>query len=376
MIIAGGVYVENCVAPETSQLLGSGGRAALALMTRRRGLHLHTFHPSNLWTDLEANFVANGIECTAHSSAERVSFTYLFPLGRPVRTPDRMPIALSAKVEGELILGFGCIEGRFILDAKTAVYDPQGDVDLGFRDMGSRAKNLALVLNADEARTMTGQSGIRDAAQALLKSEDAQVVVVKGGPMGAFVLTLTGSASVPAYHSTSLYKIGSGDIFSATFAHRFMEGDDAATAADHASRQTAAYVEAPVLPLLDPPVGQQPRLGLPNSHCLVVCNQESISSKWATAIIVEAIEHLGIYVLDVIDHEAWRTDRLPPLAGSSQRRDLIIANDETLAHEFAQIAAQRGASPVIFVEALPSRQPPAYHSDLSQALYELCWTAS
>src|SRR5947209_16998140 len=101
MIIAGGVYVEKCVAPETSQLLGSGGRAALALVDRRCDLHLHTFQPRAHWPDLDANFVANGVGCTAHPSAERVVFSYLFPLGRPVRTPDRQPATSDVAISGK-----------------------------------------------------------------------------------------------------------------------------------------------------------------------------------------------------------------------------------------------------------------------------------
>ncbi len=374
MIIAGGVYVEKCVSPETTQLLGSAGRAALALMRERQDLHLHTFHPPALWPDLEANFVANGIRCTPHASAQRVTFSYLFPLGRPVRTPDRVTPTSTVTITGDQVLGFGCIEGRFNIDAKTVVYDPQGDLELGFRAFGSKAEKLAFVMNADEARSLSGSDEVEGAARAILDTENALAVVVKNGPMGALVATADKLTSVPAYQSASLYKIGSGDIFSATFAHRWMQGHDAASAADQASRQTAAYVEAPTLPLLNPPEYQRPRFGLPHAQCRVVCDQRSLSSKWSLAIIVEALEHLGVDVFDIVELETWRRGPTTTI-DASPPRELLIAPDETSAHELAKIAKKRGTAPVIFVDSPSPALQPLYHGDISQALYELCWAS-
>jgi hypothetical protein len=373
MIVAGGVYVEKCVAPERVQLLGSGGRAALALRDRRRDIHLHTFHPVEHWPDLEANFVANGVGCTAHPSSERIVFSYLFPLGRPVRTPDRLAAAADVAISGKEVLSFGCVEGRFIVSAEAAVYDPQGDVSLSFGEQGSRAKRLAIVLNADEALTLSGASSLEDAACELLRIEEATVVVVKNGPMGALVVTGDGCSAVPAYHSKSLYKIGSGDIFSASFAERWLAGAAALDAADQASRQTAAYVEVPVLPLPALPPSQRPRLATAAVECIVVADQRALSSTWQLAIVIEAIEHLGVPVIDVVDIESWLGREEAPSSSSSARRVLIIAPDAAEASRLAQHASKRGSSPVIFVDASTPGLASPFHHDLSQALYELCW---
>lgn len=375
MIIAGGVYIEKCVAPETTQLLGSGGRAALALVGRRHDLHLHTFQPPQYWPDLNANFVANGVECTAHPSAERITFSYLFPLGRPVRTPDRLPSGTIVEVSGEQVLNFGCVEGRFVIDAGTAVYDPQGDLALAFREQGSRATRLAIVLNADEARALTAKMGIEEAACGLLRTQGAEAVVIKNGPMGALVVTADRCGAVPAYHSASLYKIGSGDIFSATFANSWMTGSDALSAADQASRQTAAYVEAPVLPLFTLPPNQRPRTAPVAVECLVVADQRSLSSTWALAIIIEAIEHLGVEVTGVVDSEAWIAGNRNGASLAPSRRHFIIAPNDAVASQLALIARERGTSPVIFVDTQMHGLSSAYHNDLSQALYELCWAS-
>lgn len=378
MIIAGGVYVEKCVAPEAVQLLGSGGRAALALMDRRRDIHLHTFQPLEYWPDLEANFIANGVGCTAHPSAERIVFSYLFPLGRPVRTPDRPGAAADIAISGKEVLSFGCVEGRFIVRADAAVYDPQGEVSVGFGEQGSRAERLAIVLNADEARALTGVFGLEAAASALLRIEKATVVVVKNGPMGALVATSQGCSAVPAYHSRSLYKIGSGDIFSATFAERWLTGAAPLDAADEASRQTAAYVEAPVLPLPARPPHQRPRLASATVDCVVIMDQRALSSRWQLAIVVEAVEHLGVPVIDVVDIESWLASVGTPMSLPAGRRELIIAADVAEASRLAQDASKREISPVIFVDAVDASSPdlaPPFHRDLSQALYELCWDA-
>lgn len=100
---------------------------------------------------------------------------------------------------------------------------------------------------------MTGLPDARRAAKRLLQSEKAEVVVIKCGPHGALVATTGRIATIPAYLTTSVYKIGSGDVFSAIFAHAWLiRRCDPVEAARLASLSTAYYCQTRTLPIPSP----------------------------------------------------------------------------------------------------------------------------
>lgn len=251
LAVAGGVYVEQCLSPPSTVLLGSGGRAAMSLAILSPGVNLHTFHPPHALDDLSAAFESLGIRATAHPSRHRLGFDYLHPLSRPRLSPVPVPWAGIAAVEGDAVLRFGCVEGSFRIDAGIAVYDPQsGTTPERFVDNGSSARRLAVVLNRGEAEALGRSGELGEAVRTVMVENHAEVVVVKCGPDGAAVFHGDAAvAHVPAYEAETIYKIGSGDVFSATFAHYWAEaGMSAAEAARLASLQTARYVESRNLP--------------------------------------------------------------------------------------------------------------------------------
>src|SRR5438046_8415734 len=108
-----------------------------------------------------------------------------------------------------------------------------------FHANGSKAKRLAVVANQREAEQMTGAAKPEVACKILLRG-GAEVAVVKCGPDGCLVGAVKGVTQVPAYFSRRTWLIGSGDFFSALFAHGWMEeGRGPLEAADRASRGTS-----------------------------------------------------------------------------------------------------------------------------------------
>ncbi|WP_259368307.1 hypothetical protein [Pseudomonas juntendi] len=83
------------------------------------------------------------------------------------------------------------IDGTAVIEAGYAVFDPQNsDGPESFAANGSRANHLALVLNRHEANLLApGYAHLKaeDFATALAKQENAEVVVIKMGPLGALV---------------------------------------------------------------------------------------------------------------------------------------------------------------------------------------------
>jgi len=249
VIVVGGLYQERCVVPEWNQLFGSGGRAAVALATMAPGTKLHCFVADAFKRRAEMALAACGVELVATSGPALSTFSYFHPLSR-ASWSDMGRAANALDVSGDLVLRFGMIEGDAVVTANTAVYDPQSDPGR-FRDNGSTARRVATVLNEDEARVLGATEDSTAGAMALLVDGPEDVVVLKRGVLGALVFT--GSAKperIPAYMAESIFKIGSGDVFSAAFAfHWGREGRPAAAAADLASRAVAHYVGCRTLPL-------------------------------------------------------------------------------------------------------------------------------
>jgi hypothetical protein len=248
MIVAGGSYLEICLRPEWRRLFGSGLRAACAISRLSPGTELHTYCFEG-WAD-DIRHTAAAFGCLAHVQPidDAISFSYDYPLSRAHLHPPVITRKGSLSVRGKTVLRFGFVEGEAVVQAERAVFDPQSqDSCEPFGANGSRADDLALVLNETEA----GASDAGFDASALMKRHGATVLVVKRGPRGATVHEPGGGVvEIPLYRSETVFKIGSGDVFSAAFALHWGErGLDAASAADLASKSVAHFVDGPSLPL-------------------------------------------------------------------------------------------------------------------------------
>ncbi len=74
MIIAGGSYMEHCVAPEWKRLLGSGGRAAAAVANLSPNSTLHTYASAKWAADIELSMQAFGVTCQPVIIDDEISF--------------------------------------------------------------------------------------------------------------------------------------------------------------------------------------------------------------------------------------------------------------------------------------------------------------
>jgi hypothetical protein len=141
------------------------------------------------------------------------------------------------------------LEGTAVVSARRAIYDPQSAfAPMNFRENGSEAEELALILNRFEARKLSGKTDLEEALELLMSSEGATVVIIKMGSHGALVAHGRERHKVPAYRSENVFKIGSGDVFSAAFALFWgVQERTPAEAADLASRAVSFYVNSRTL---------------------------------------------------------------------------------------------------------------------------------
>lgn len=255
MYIVGGIYKEQCCVPTWDAVFGSGGRAAAAVSGLTSSCILHAYAE-----DFDSEGIASlnklGIGLRLSPRPNAIVFSYFHPLSRPHIQPSPSEIERQPpiQVSGDAVLRFGFIEGDAIVNAHRAVYDPQTWRNPAiFSENGSIAGELAIVLNELELRFSTGHDDLGLAASDLIKHQGAAVVVVKRGIKGAMIFERGGRKfSVPAYRSPRVFKIGTGDVFSAIFALFWAEKKmHPLEAADIASRSVSAYCTAGRLPLED-----------------------------------------------------------------------------------------------------------------------------
>lgn len=245
--IVGGVYRERCMRPAWDDFYGSAGRAATAIARFKGHAELHACVDDWTKTTMIARATAENFQFIPTATEAGVTFEYIHGLS----TPEIRRIANKKSdltVRAEKVLRFGMIDGTAIVDAEYAVFDPQNaDAPESFKTNGSKAQHLALVLNRYEANLLVPNSfqlSTNELIIQLAQQEDAEVVIIKMGPLGALVYDQGSITSIPAYRTNRVWKIGSGDTFAAHFALGWMDNSlSAHEAASIASIATAFYCE-------------------------------------------------------------------------------------------------------------------------------------
>lgn len=251
--VAGGVYRERCAEPFWNDVYGSAGRAAAAISHALPGVTLSTYRADGLADGLENLGAVYGLSIVGPVvPGDGISFDYMHSLADPriAPRPDAIPQYAPFRVEDDVVLRFGMLEGTAEVHARRAVYDPQSAFDpRPFGENGSTAGELALILNRLEGRRLTGKDEAEQIVEALLSDGHARTVVLKLGGRGALVALGGERTVIPAYRSETVWKIGSGDVFSAAFALHWAVNDlPPAEAADLASRSVASYAATRTLP--------------------------------------------------------------------------------------------------------------------------------
>lgn len=254
--VVGGVYYEYCVRPSLRNLYGSAGRAAVAMAKLGAEVELHSYFTTKSAEQFRGDFAwYPNLKIVETPIAKAIRFRYLHDMAKP--EIHDLPTKLEAPiiVKQDKVVRFGILEGDAVVEANWAVYDPQNmRVATQFGANGSKADHLAIVLNAHEAQAMANAFGRAplECAQLLAQRQGAEVVVVKMGAAGALVWANNEAQTVPAYRTSKVWKIGSGDCFVAHFAYAWMrEGRTPVEAAKIASRATAFYCEQMASPTCD-----------------------------------------------------------------------------------------------------------------------------
>lgn len=373
IVVAGGCYFEACEAPHWRALLGSGGRAAQALIGRGP-VTLHTYFPEARKSELYP-LVAAGIDVRSTDSASALAFAYFHPLSDPLLAPPRsdIPRQPPIRVTGDAVLRFGFVEGEAIVRGRRVVYDPQSVGEFEpFGRNGSSAQELAVVLNAQELRAVSPEDNLDVAARAIIKS-GAEVVVAKSGFQGAFVHTRDRSPTwVPAFWSDAVFKIGTGDVFSAAFTFAWAHlGRDPVEAAHAASRSVSRYAESRMLPFSrawDEPARGRAIGGRRGGLVHLVGSTRRLADRWLREETVWRLQQLGVDIRLLDD--PWGD---VPADGAF----LVLADqiEPAAIDELARCLDPRRT--VVFRETdAPSPEGMLRTGDFTTALYWVSWISS
>ncbi len=368
--IAGGCYFEACEAPHWRALYGSGGRAAQALIGRGP-VTLHTYFPKAREGELYP-FVAAGIDVNVTDSASALAFAYFHPLSDPVLAPLRsdIPRRPPIRVAGDAVLRFGFVEGEAIVCGRRVVYDPQSVGEFEpFGRNGSSAQELAVLLNAQELRAAFRLDDLDSAASALLES-GAEVVVVKSGVLGAFVYMQGRSSTwVPAFWSDSIFKIGTGDVFSAAFTYAWAHlGRDPVEAANAASRSASQYAASRLLPL--PPAWDRPAppraIGARSGGLVhLVGSKTRLADRWLCEEAAWRLQQLGVRVRRLDD----------PSGGLPVDGSFLVLTDQIEPAVLDELALCVDVGRIVLLSETDATSPEGVlkTADFTTALYWACW---
>jgi hypothetical protein len=161
VIVAGGVYREECISPPWSRIFGSGGRAAAAASGLSPGTILFAYAARSWAEDVRHSMAAFGVIPHLTEIEADYAFHYFHPLSDAALNETPKTPESPLVVHGDVILRFGFVEGDAIVTADRAVYDPQHWSEvLSFAKNGSTARTLAIVLNETELSLSTGRTGV------------------------------------------------------------------------------------------------------------------------------------------------------------------------------------------------------------------------
>lgn len=398
--VAGGTYLEYCREPAWNELFGSGLRGAIALARLGSKPKLHTFIGADQRAVLEMKADTNGVEVAATEVAETIRFEYLHPLAKPVIEPELVVRDLAIHPQMQMlnasrVLRYGVMEGSSKVTAEMAVYDPQSPSNPRmFGENGSTAKRLAVVANRSEIKKLTRKKTPEEACKYLLQEAGAEVVVMKCGADGCWVGTGDQVSRVPAFYTTRVWPIGSGDVFSAAFAHGWMmEGLSPADAALRASRATAHFVETMACPSIGD-LGQDTRPQLrmlpAEQHKQVYLAGPffNLAQRWLIEEFRTALLSFGVRVFSPL-HEVGRGESEnvyePDIEGLKQSGVVLACLDGLDPGTLYEVGyAHRHGLPVIaFVSAereedlkMPKGGGCRIVKDFATALYWTVWKAT
>tara|TARA_A100000171_G_scaffold48311_1_gene55616 strand:- start:4104 stop:5294 length:1191 start_codon:yes stop_codon:yes gene_type:complete len=245
--VIGGTYREINHDDVSMEIFGSGFRCAKYLIENKNEVNFITSGNNETNKFLKENqkvYPNLKFECKTYD--ELITFQYSFALDEPSIFPNLLNISKTEKwkTKGDDVIAFGMLESDYEIDCNRAVYDPQTSIKpKRFSEFG-RAEELVYIINRNEAYSISLSKDIEDIKTYFFVKENAKAFIIKNGPYGATLYTKSEEINIPCYITENVYKIGSGDIFTASFGYYWLTKNlSLKQSALLASKSTAIYCD-------------------------------------------------------------------------------------------------------------------------------------
>lgn len=247
--IIGGSYKEVCDLYDYKPHLKGSGIRALEVFLELGWNGNMTFHSciGKNKAIVESIYHRENVKLQLTNSHD-VTFNYDHPFRMTSVYPRPDVLYVNKKIieaEDENVLVFGMIDADFKVKAKKAVFDPQTTVmKPSYRGNGSESEELVMVLNASEARALSERINLIEQRDVIFEKENIQALIIKQGVKGAMLFRSKEDEGVkiPVYITPKVNSIGSGDVFTATFAYSWFNGCTLEDSAMTASKAVACFV--------------------------------------------------------------------------------------------------------------------------------------
>ncbi len=245
--VVGGTYREINFDDVSMEIFGSGFRCAKFLLENKSSVNFITSGNAEVVKVLKENQkVYPKLKFECHPYDELITFQYSFALDDPSIFPSLLNIKKTKDWEfvGDDLIAFGMLESDYEIDCKRVVYDPQTSIKpKRFSELG-KAQELVYIINRNEAHSISSSQDIEEIKKYFFKEENVKAFIIKNGPHGATLYTKSDEHHIPCYITNNVYKIGSGDIFTASFGYYWMSKNlSLEESALFASKSTAVYCD-------------------------------------------------------------------------------------------------------------------------------------
>lgn len=245
--VIGGTYREIDYDEISEEIYGSGFRGVNFLIENDCEVDFFTIGNNDIKSYLkESQKVYSNLKINLFPCKDLITFHYSFSLDNPNIYPNISNISKNnlINVTAENIIAFGMLESDFEINGEKVVYDPQTSIKPNkFSDFG-KAKDLVYIVNKNEAISIANSDDINLIKDCFFKIEKVIAFIIKDGPFGATLYFEENEFTIPSYITNNVFKIGSGDIFTASFAYYWMQKKlSIEESAKNASKSTALYCD-------------------------------------------------------------------------------------------------------------------------------------
>lgn len=245
--VIGGTYREINYDGMTIEIFGSGLRCCKYLLENGTKVKFQTSGDISVERYLKQySKVYPDFTFKCNPTEDLITFKYSFALDEPQVFPNMLNISKTeiGEINDQNIICYGMLESNFKLTGKCIVYDPQTSIKpVPFSDFGN-AEQLIYIVNMDEAKSISGSDDITKIKKYFFYIEKAYAFIIKNGPFGATLFYKNREIKIPSYITSEVNKIGSGDIFTASFGFYWMiKKYSLEDCAYFASKSTALYCD-------------------------------------------------------------------------------------------------------------------------------------